>query len=99
MTTATTLRGLLGGGQSITTSGTSAQATDKAPVGCSEVRVICLTADAYVRFDSDSSAACTTSDIYMVAGSTEYFGIPDDAYVSALQVSEAGTIKLHWMVD
>lgn len=94
----TTLRPIPGGGQSITTSGTSAKATNPAPVGVVEVRIKCLTEDAYVRFGLTGDAA-TTNDVYMVAGDTEYFGIPHGAYVHALQVSGAGTIKTHWMAE
>lgn len=92
-----TLKPMPDGGQSITTSGTSAKATNPAPVGCREVRIKCLTADAYVRFGLTGDAA-TTSDVYMAVGDTEYFAIPHGAYVHAIQVSGAGTILTHWMM-
>jgi hypothetical protein len=98
MATSTTLLPLPGGGQSITTSGTSDKAVNAAPIGVREVRIKCLTADAYVRFGATGDDA-TTADVYMVAGDTEYFAIPHGAFVHALQVSGAGTIKTHWMVE
>lgn len=98
MAMSTTLAPQRGGGQSITTSGTSARTANKAPAGCREVRIECLTADAYIAFDSDASAEAGATDLYMTAGKTEYFPIPHGAYVHALQVTSAGTIKTHWMM-
>ena len=85
-----------GGGQTISTSGTSAKATNPAPLGIRAV-MIQATEDAYIRFDVTGGAA-TTSDMFIDASfGPQIHSLPDGAYVHALQVSTGGTVYVHWM--
>lgn len=85
-----------GGGQSITTSGTSAEATNPAPAGIRAVSVY-ATEDAYVRF-SPTGGAATTADYFMAGGTKEYLACPDGTYVQAIQASTGGTVRIHWLI-
>lgn len=85
-----------GGGQEITTSGTSAK-TSKAPLGVRAV-AISTTEDCYIRMDANASAAATTTDmLFRAAWGVVFMGIPTDAFVHAIQFSTGGTVRVHWL--
>lgn len=84
------------GGQTITTSGTSARVTNPAPVAIREAYLY-STADAYIAVGGESSSA-TTSDMFLPASTPHYIAVPHGDYVHALQVTASGTVYVCWMV-
>lgn len=83
--------GRLGTHQSAAYTGTAGTTTNAVGEGVNKVRVI-VTSAAYVKIDKAPTA--TTSDVYMPADSAEYFTISPGMKVSAIQVSEAGTLHV-----
>lgn len=83
--------GRLGAHQSVGYTGTAGTITTAITAGTQKVRVIVTTA-AYVKIDKSPTA--TTSDVYMVADSAEYFTITEGQKVSAIQVSSGGTLHV-----
>lgn len=85
-----------GGGQSISTTATSDEATNPAPLGIRAVSVY-ATEDAYVRF-SDTGDDATSSDYFIAGGTVQYLAIPDGAYVHAIRATTDGTVRIHWLI-
>lgn len=85
-----------GGGQSISTSGTSAEATNPAPAGIRAASIY-ATEDAYVRF-SPTGGAATSADYFVAGGTERWVAIPDGTYVQAIQATTGGTVRVHWLI-
>jgi len=75
--------------QSVAYTGTAGTISNA--VGTSLIRVIC-TSDAYIAVSSAPTA--TTSDMLVIANTTEYFVCNPDDKVSAIQVSAGGTLHV-----
>ena len=85
-----------GGGQSISTTLTSDEATNPAPAGIRAVSVY-ATEDAYVRF-SDTGDDATSADYFIPAGQVQYLACPDGTYVHAIRATADGTVRIHWLI-
>lgn len=85
-----------GGGQNISTSSSSAEATNPAPAGIRAVSVY-ATEDAYVRFSKTGESA-TSADYFIPGGQVQFLACPDGAYVQAIRATADGTVRIHWLI-
>lgn len=102
MSNTTLFRPVPGGGQTITTTGTSAETSNAAPIGITCARLH-ATENAYIRADVSGGGA-TSSDMFLPSGATEYIAFPKSGsaaataiHIHALQVTTGGTVYVHWM--
>lgn len=65
--------------------------TSPGSLALSAIRVL-VTSDAFVEITAAGTAATAATGMYMFAGIPEYFSIPPNGKVSAIQVSAAGTL-------
>ena len=79
----------LGAHQSVAYTGTAGVITNA--ILATKVRVF-VTTDAYVKVGASPTA--TTSDVYIPAGSVEYFSCAPTDKVSAVQVASGGTLHV-----
>ena len=81
--------GRLGTHQSVAYTGTAGTIATALEAQTYKVRVVVTTA-AYIKIGNSPTA--TTSDVYMVADSVEYFSVTPGMKVSAVQVTTGGTL-------
>lgn len=77
--------------QSVAYTGTAGTISNAVGNGCFKVRVV-VTSAAFVKIGNSPTA--TSSDVYMVADSPEYFTITPGMKVSAIQSSAGGTLHV-----
>lgn len=77
--------------QNVAYTGTAGTISDGISDGVFQVRVNCSTA-AYIAFGAAPTA--TTNDIYIAAGTPEYFTVSPGQKVSAVQASSGGTLSV-----
>lgn len=82
--------GRIGTTQNVAYTGTAGTITNGISTGIYKVRVM-VTTDAFVKV-VDTGSVATTSDMYLVAFSPEYFTCSPGQKVSAIQVSSGGTL-------
>ena len=83
--------GRLGRHQSVSYTGTAGTISNAIGDGVMKVRVV-VTSAAYIKIGKSPTA--TSSDVYMPADSVEYFTVMAGEKVSAIQVSDSGTLHV-----
>lgn len=84
--------------QNITTSGTSAQATNAVSAGVTRLRIIATVA-AWVNIGHNPTASATNS-MYLPVGTVgEVFGCVPGDKIAALQVAAAGTVNITELIS